>query len=404
MPFRKVEIFIANKFIGRRKSSRGSRPIIRISIAAIAISTSVMIITAAVVKGFKKEITEKVVGFGAHINIGHYSTQQSYESTPLDKNKEIESMAGSNNVKHIQAYVTKPGILKNEATIQANVLKGVDKNFDWSFFAEHLVSGSLDSGLTNAILISSKTANELEVKTGEKLLLYFIQDPVRVRKLKVIGVYDSGFGQFDNLIAFVDMKLLQTMNGWNENQYGGYELFVQDFSHLQETSNDIYNQIPNDLDANSIYEQFPDIFNWLELQDMNYFIILTLMILVAAINSISSLVIMILEKTQAIGVLKTLGSSNWNIKRIFIYQGGYLLLVGLLWGNLIGIGLCFIQKEFKIIELPVESYYLSSVPILMEFSDIFLINLGAFTLCGLALILPSHLISKIVIAKVIKFD
>jgi lipoprotein-releasing system permease protein len=313
-------------------------------------------------------------------------------------------MVGNNNIKHVQAYVTNPGILKNETTIQANVLKGVDEHFDWSFFSQHLVSGNLDSGLTNGILISSKTANELEVETGEKILLYFIQDPPRVRKLKVVGTYDSGFGQFDNLMAFVDMKLLQTINGWNENQYSGYELFVQDFDRLQESSNEVYNQIPNDLDANSVYELFPDIFNWLELQDMNYFIILTLMILVAAINSVSSLVIMILEKTQSIGVLKTLGSSNWNIKRIFIYQGGYLLLNGLFWGNLIGIGLCLLQREFKIIELPVESYYLSSVPIQMEFTDIFFINFGAFTLCSLALILPSHLISKIVIAKVIKFD
>lgn len=404
MPFRKVEIFIANKFIGRRKSSGRSRPVIRISIAAIAISTSVMILTAAVVKGFKKEITEKVIGFGAHINVGYYSNQQSYESVPLEKSGEIESMAGHNNIRHVQAYVTNPGILKNGTTIQANVLKGVDNNFDWSFFSEHLVSGNLDSGLTNGILISSKTANELEVETGEKILLYFIQDPPRVRKLKIVGIYESGFSQFDNLMAFVDMKLLQTINGWNENQYSGYELFVDDFDRLQESSNEVYNQIPNDLDANSVYELFPDIFNWLELQDMNYFIILTLMILVAAINSISSLVIMILEKTQSIGVLKTLGSSNWNIKRIFIYQGGYLLLIGLFWGNLTGIGLCLLQREFKIIELPVESYYLSSVPIQLEFTDIFFINLGAFTLCSLALILPSHLISKIVIAKVIKFD
>ena len=367
-------------------------------------STAVMIITAAVVQGFKKEITEKVVGFGAHIDIGHYSKQQFYERVPMEKNAQIEDMKGKDNVEHVQPYVSKPGILKNGATIQANVLKGVDSTYRWDFFKEHLLSGRLDSGLQGGILISSKTATALELKVGEKVLLYFIQDPPRVRKLKVMGIYKSGFGQFDDLMAFVDIRLLQKMNGWTEDQYGGYELLVKDFDKVQESADEIYHAIPASLDALSIYQQFPDIFNWLELQDMNYLIIIVLMILVAAINSISSLVIMILEKTQAIGVLKTLGASNWNIKRIFIYQGGYLLVSGLFWGNLFGIGLALIQKEWGIVQLNIESYYLPSVPVLLKTSDLLFINGGALILCMAALVLPSHLVSKIVIARVIKFD
>ncbi|MEQ8325277.1 MAG: FtsX-like permease family protein [Vicingaceae bacterium] len=404
MLFRKFEVFIAHKFNGGRKRTRKTRPVIQISIAAIAVSTAVMILTAAVVNGFKREITEKVIGFGAHIDVGHYSNQQYYERIPIEKSSEIEAMSGQDNIDHVQAYVSKPGILKNNSTIQANILKGVGPEYRWDFFEQHLKSGSLDSGLIGGILISSKTAAELNANVNDRILLYFIQDPPRVRKLTIRGIYQSGFGQFDDLISFVDIGLLQKMNGWNETQYGGYELLVKDFDRLEETASEVYASVPASLDAQSIYEQFPDIFNWLELQDMNYLIIISLMIMVAAINSVSSLIIMILEKTQAIGVLKTIGANNWSIKRIFILQGAYLLLSGLFWGNLIGLGLGYIQHKFGIIELNVESYYLSSVPILLSLKDLLIINGGAFVLCMLALILPSHLVSNIVIAKVIKFD
>jgi len=404
MAFGKFELFVANKFIRQGNSSKKTRPVIQISIIAIALSTAVIILTATVVNGFKSEITNKVIGFGAHIEVSHYRSVNSYETFPIDKNENIEGLEGSHNIKHIQPYVIKAGILKNGENIQANVLKGINEEFDKSFFKKHMVRGEFPKNLESSILISLKTANLLDIDVGEKILLYFIQDPPRVRKLDVVGIYESGFSQFDDLMAMTDIKMLQKINGWDETQLSGYEMLLNDFDALEESTDFVYNNIPSELNAQSIFEKFPDIFNWLELQDVNYYIILILMILVAVINSISALIILILEKTSIIGTLKTLGSNNSSIKRIFIIQGAYLLLTGLFWGNLFGVGMALIQEKFKIITLPVESYFLSSVPIKLDMMELILINGGAFVICMSALIIPSHMVTGVVIAKAIKFD
>lgn len=371
---------------------------------AIAISCAVMILTASVVRGFRQEISEKVIGFGSHIQVGHYDTRNSYESRPIIRNDDIEQHFRHENVENAQAIVTKAGIFKNKDHIQASILKGVDAEYDWGFFSDQIMAGSIEGDLTNAVVLSVKSANALNVKVGEKILLYFIQDPPRVRKLEVKAIYETGFSQFDELIAITDMTLLQRINDWDEDMVSSYEIKVKEIDELQNTSDEIYMNLPPELNAMSIYEKHPDIFNWLELQNINFIIIVALMILVAAVNGISALIILILEKSSTIGVFKALGARNGSIRRIFILQGLYLLFTGLFWGNLFGLVLCYLQNEFEIIKLPVESYYLSAVPVKVELFDLFMINGTTILLCFLALVLPSQIISRINVVKVIKFE
>jgi lipoprotein-releasing system permease protein len=405
MLYRKFEIFVANKLIRERKRGRKTRPVVRISVLAIALSCAVMILTAAVVRGFKKEISDKVIGFGSHIQISQYDSRNSYETSPILKNAEIESLVHEDNIAQIQSVVTKAGILKFNTNIQANILKGVGPDYNWAFFNQQLIEGrAFHPDEKNSIVLSSKSAAALNAAVGDEVLLYFIQDPPRVRKLKIVGIYETGFGQFDELIAITDMSMLQKVNDWSEDQISSYEVRVDDFSKLEETNDFIYTSIPHNLNSQSIFEKHPDIFNWLELQDVNFIIILVLMILVSAINAISALIILILEKGSTIGVFKALGSRNASIRRIFIYQGLYLLASGLFWGNLVGIGLAWLQDRFEIIKLPVESYYLSSVPIFIDPVDLGIINGVTILLCFAALILPSQIISRIDVVKVIKFD
>ncbi len=405
MLYRKFEIFIANKLIRERKRGRRTRPVVRISVLAIALSCAVMILTAAVVRGFKEEISNKVIGFGSHIQISHYESRNAYETKPINENEEIEALVQMENVSHIQRFVTKAGILKKDGNIQANILKGVDEDFDWSFFNDQMIEG--EAGIeqsNNEIILSSKSARALNVRAGDDILLYFIQDPPRVRKLTVKGIYETGFGQFDELIALTDIALLQKINSWTSDEVSGYEVAVKDLDDIEETNNEVYMSIPHNLNSMTIFEKHPDIFNWLELQNVNFIIILTLMILVAAINGISALIILILEKGSTIGILKAMGGRNSSIRRIFILQGIYLLISGLFWGNLFGLGLSFLQEKFEIITLPVESYYLSSVPVSIDAFDLLLINGSTILLCFIALILPSQIISRINVVKVIKFE
>ena len=404
MPFRKFELFIANRLLRGQKTSRNIRPAVLISICAISLSSAVMIVTASVIRGFKHEITEKVTGFGSHIMVSHYESKYSYETRPITQSKEIEALRGTNNIEGLYPFVTKPGILKNGEYLQANVLKGISNQFDFDFFEENLLVGNLPNPDSLEILLSSNTASTLNVKSGDNILLYFIQDPPRVRKLRVSGIYETGFGQFDELIGITSMKMLQFINDWDEDQISGYEISIKDFNKLNETAEYIYGELPHHLDVITIHDKHPDIFNWLELQDINYIIILALMILVAAINAISALLILILEKTSSIGIFKALGFHNGSVQRIFILQGIYLLGFGLILGNLGGLGIGLIQMKYGLITLSVESYYLSAVPIKIELLDLLSINLGTIIICAAALILPSRIISRIQVIKVLKFD
>jgi len=404
-----LEFFIARRLM--KKNTGGfSDPIIRIAIVAVALGLSVMILSVAIVTGFKQEIRNKVIGFGGHIQITHYDANISYESSPLDTDRGLlEDLARISGVKHLQFFANKPGIIKTEADIQGVVLKGVGKDFEWSFFGERLIEGNVlqfaDSAISNKILLSKKVAASLKLKLGDDVRMFFIiDDLVRARRFTIGGIYETGLDEFDEMFVLCDIRHIQRLNGWTEDQVAGFEVLVEDFKYLEQVAEQVYALIPYHMDAQTIREVHPQIFDWLQLQDMNVIIILTLMVLVAVITMISALLIIILERTNTIGLLKALGYENWNIRKVFLIIAGNIAIKGIIWGNLFGLALAFIQKYFNIIRLSQESYYVSVVPVEISFVYLLLLNIGTLVISILVLFVPSAIISAITPVKAIRYE
>lgn len=406
-----LEYFISKKIIKGNKSNRFSKPIIQIAILAIALGIIVMTISLSIVGGFQEEIRNKIIGFGSHIQITSYDSHNTYEASPVDKDQDfyphLDTVKG---IKHIQVFATKAGIIKTNEEIYGVVVKGIGSDFDWGFFNKKMVEGTSfkveDGSINNAILLSKTIANKMKLKVNDKMFIYFIQEDgqLRPKDFMITGIYQSGLEQFDNLMAIADIAHIQKRNGWDENQVGGFEVIIDNYKDIDKLDDFIYSNIGYELHSKTIKEQNPDIFNWLDLQDLNVIIIIILMVIVAVINIISALLILILERTTTIGILKALGMTNWNIRWVFIYNAIYLIVRGLFWGNLIGIGLCLLQLKFGFIKLPEESYYVSEVPIKLELVNIFLLNIGTLVVCVLMLIIPSYVITKISPIKAIRFD
>ena len=405
-----VEYFIAKRLIGAKEgNNRLSRPIIRIAILAIALSVAVMLISIGVVKGFKKDISDKVIGFGSHIQITAFSDNNSYETKAISENQEFyPSIENKEGIKHIQVFATKAAIIKTKDEIHGVILKGVGSDFDATFFESNLEQGEVpiynDTLTSSRVIISKKIANLLELEIGEKLIMYFVQDPPRVRKFVIAGIYTTELEEFDNLYVFGDIRHIQKLNNWSTDSVGGFEITINNFEDLDEQTKMVYEKIPYNLNAQSIKEINPQIFDWLKLQDINVNVIIILMLIVAAINIITALLILILERTKLIGILKAIGQNNWSVRKVFLYNATYLIAKGLLWGNLIGIGLCLLQKYFHIISLNPSTYYMNTVPIHLIFSDILLLNFGAMFVCLLMLIIPTFIITKITPVKAIRFE
>ncbi|WP_421920823.1 ABC transporter permease [Marinifilum sp.] len=411
-----LELFIANKITtGEKGEIKMSRPIIKIAKLSISLGISVMILAIAIVTGFKSEITNKVTGFGSHIQITNYDNNSSFETQPISKSiidtKLIKQIHG---IRHIQSFATKPGILKTKSEIQGIVLNGVGNDFDWSFFEKNLVDGDifqLGEKKTNQILISKKLSKLLQVKVGDKISVFFIQQPPRERRFRISGIYNTGMEEFDKLFLVCDMRHIQKLNDWNEDQISGYEVFIEDFNEIskltylvKQSTASSFTQEGGSIKVRNIIRKYPQIFSWLEMLDINVWIILTLMVLVAGINMISGLLIIILEKTNMIGILKALGTSNWSIRKIFLYQASMIIGKGMLWGNVIGISICIIQHYFEIIPLDPTNYYVNTVPINLKLSHLILLNIGSAIATVSMLLIPSYLISKISPAKAIRFD
>ncbi|HRN42430.1 MAG TPA: FtsX-like permease family protein [Vicingus sp.] len=397
--------------IGDSKSKKFTQPIIKISIAAIALGLIVMIVAVSIVSGFQREIRNKVIGFGGHIQITKYDSQNTYEATPIDKNQPFyPSLDTVKGIKHIQIYATKPGIIKTNQDIYGVIVKGIGSDFDWTFFNDKLKEGNPlkidDKNPTNDIIISQTIANKMSIKLGDKMFLYFIQSDgqLRPKDFVVKGIYQSGLEQFDNLFVIADITHIQKRNNWSENLVGGFEVIIDNYNDLNKLDQFIYDNIGYDLHSTTIVDRNPDIFNWLELQDINVIIIILLMVLVAVINIISALLILILERTTMIGILKALGLPNWNVRKIFLYNAIHLIIKGLIIGNIIGIVLCLLQLKFGFIKLPEESYYVSEVPIELNWMSILMLNIGTLLVCFMMLILPSYVITKISPVKAIRFD
>jgi len=401
--------FIASRILRKGGQSRKStRPIIRIALSGIALGMAVMIVAVAVVTGFQKEIREKIIGFGSHIQITSFDMNNSFESSPISKQQSFyPSLDTVEGIKHIQVFATKAGIIKTGTEIQGVMLKGVGSDYDWSYFRNKILSGNIlslnDSAKSDGILISKKISQRLKLNVGDKLIMHFIQQPPRYRKFSVKGIYETGLEEFDNLFVFCDIAHIRKLNDWTDDQVGGFEIIVTDFSKLDKTGEKVYETIGHDLNARTIKEIYPQIFDWLGLQDVNAAIIIILMIIVAGINMISALLIIILERTNMIGMLKAMGASDGNLRRIFISVSSILIGRGMLWGNIFGIGLCLIQKQWQLIGLNQESYYINHVPIHFAVMDLIYLNAGTFIVCTVMMILPTMIISGINPVKAIRF-
>lgn len=409
--------FIANKLIrGRREGTSFSRPINIIAIIGIASGLAVMILAVSILTGFKQQIRDKIVGFGSHIQVLNFDSNISFETAPVsDTQSFVPAIRSIPGVRHLQVFATKAGIIKTGQDIQGVVLKGVDRDFDWSFFKSSMVAGSTftvtDSARTNDVIISRKISDMLKLKTGDSFAMHFIQDPPRSRKFTICGIYETSLEEFDRMYVFCDIGHIKRLNGWTDDQVSGFEIFIDDFGRLDEMTMAVRDAIGYRLTEDdtkfkvtNIRVRYPQIFDWLNFQDMNVIIIITLMLIVAGFNMISGLLILILEKTNMIGVLKALGSENRVIRKIFLYQAAYLIGKGLFWGNIIGLGLALLQLRTGLITLDPSSYYIKTVPVNLDFVHILLLNAGTMAAIVMMLLVPSQLISRITPVKAIRYD
>lgn len=404
----KLSLFLAKRVAMKGKKTF-SKLIVNIAIAGIALGLTVMILALAIVTGFKNEIRGKVIGFSGHIQIVNYNLDNSYDPAPITPSLGAEKVLSNHpKVDYFQVFGTKAGIVSTSKDMEGLILKGVGADYHWSFIQEKLLKGKVptytDTAVSNEVLISKSIANRLALDTGDKIVMYFIQEPVRARNFKIVGVYETGIEELDKIFIVGDIGHIRRLNDWSEGQVKGYEVFLTDFESTVPVSEELYEELDTDLYPQPITDIYSQIFDWLNLTDVNAQVILILMLLVAAINMISALLIIILEKTRSIGVLKALGASTWTIQKVFLYHAGFLISRGLFWGNLIAISLLLLQHYVGVVALPVESYYVSKVPVEIDVLTIVGLNIGTLILCLLMMIIPSFLVSKISPIKAIRFN
>jgi len=368
-----------------------------------------MIVAIAIVKGYKYEIRNKIIGFSTHIQITKLDLNNSFQSSPLVSDSLLEkNICAVNGIAHIQRFGIKAGIIKTKNEFEGIVLKGVGKEYDWKFINNHLIEGRSismnDSSASNDLILSKKTVDKLNLKLGDNIVMYFVQDPPRVRKFKLAGIYKTGFDEMDALYAFADIMHIQKLNDWKPDQISGYEISISNYDKLDEMTDAVSEIVPYNLEVQSIRKIHPQLFDWLNLLDLNVIIIIILMIVVACINMSTALLILIVERSNMIGILKALGARNNSVGKMFLYMASYLLAGGMIIGNIFGIGLCLSQKYFSWFKLSQEAYYLSMVPIRLEITDVILINAVAFAICILVLIIPSRFVLRISPAKAIRFE
>ncbi len=408
------EFFIAKRIISTKEyKSSISAPIIKIAITAIALGLIMMLVTVATSVGLQQKIKEKVSAFNGDIIITNFDTNVSDDSqVPVSIHQDFyPKFTSVDGIKHIQAVATKAGIIRTPETFEGIVVKGVGTDYDWQYFNEYLVAGKIpdfSQQLNDEILISRYLANRLHLQLNDKAVTFFLdknnnKEP-KSRGFTIVGIYDSGFEQFDKQFLFADIRHIQRLNKWKKDQVGAFEVFVNDFDNIQEIGNAVYEETGSFLDVITIKDKYYSIFEWLDLFDFNVALIIGIMILVAGINMITALLVLILERTKMIGILKALGSANWSIRKVFLYNAAYLIAVGLFWGNVIGIGLLLIQKYFSPIQLNAETYYVTEAPVYLDIGYILLLNIGTLLLCLLMLLLPSYIISKISPVKAIRFE
>ncbi len=411
-----LEYFIAKRLIkGKEHKISISAPIIKIAITAIALGIIMMLVAIATGVGLKHKIREKVAAFNGHIQIYNYDNNVSDVSVvPVSLEQDFYPKFNSvRGIDHIQVVASKGGIIRTEDTFEGMIAKGVGKDYNWAIFKEYLVAGRLpdfQSELNEEVLISRGMANRLQLKVGDTFYAFFLKDEdasqvPNQRNFKIAGMYDSGFEEFDSTIVFVDIRHIQRINKWNSNQVGNFEVFLNSFDDIDLKTREIYGKTLSTLDTHNIKDKYYKIFEWISLFDFNIALIIGIMIIVGGINMITALLVLILERTQMIGILKALGSSNWSIRKVFLYNATYLIGIGLLWGNLIGLGFIWVQHTFQIFKFPnPKEYYVEYIPVHIDLPTILLLNFGVLLLCLLMLLIPSYIITKITPVKAIKFE
>ncbi len=431
-----IEHFIAKR-LAISNSGSFTKVIIRIAIAAITVSLTVMILTTAIISGFKREITDKIFGFWGHIHITDSNINRNFELTPINKNekhfdeiREIQQIEyqtdakvigvqvrgkamdkiTNGGVKDVQPYIILPGLLSTKENFHGMLLKGIDSDYDWTRMKMFIIDGrkinfSKDTS-SSELLLSKNISEKLKLKSGDKVILSFIRDNQQIkRRFNICGIYNTGLEEYDKRFGLVDIRILQDILQWSESEVQGMEVVLDDFKDMDIISEYIYYEIlPQQFYAESIRSKFPSIFEWLNLQDINEKIILQLMVIVAIINMITVLLILILERTQMIGILKSLGMHNWMIRKIFLYNAGYIIFYGLLIGNILGISIALLQKHFRFIKLDEANYYLNTAPIQIDWATILLLNSGTFLITVVALIFPTLLVTRITPVRALRFE
>ena len=413
----KFSFFIAKHFhYNQDKTQLVSKPAVRIATTGIAVGLTVIIIAVSVIIGFKKEIQNKVIGLGSHIQISNYDRNSSFETVPITINDSLlKNLRDLPNIKQVQTFGTKPGILKTNSDFTGVIIKGVGEKYDWDFFNKSLVHGTLptynDSSISNEVLISKTIANLLQLKVGDSFFTYFMQENIRVRKFVICGIYQTNISEYDKNFIIADIKQIQRLNQWDKNQVSGLEMQVHNYKKLDDAYNEVFMTTANRFDDNgstyyiqTIRDINPQIFGWLDLLDINTWVILVLMLSVAGFNIISGLLILILERTNSIGILKALGANNWSIRKVFLFQASFLIGKGMLWGNIVGVSICLIQYFTHFIPLDAEAYYISYVPVSLNIFYWLLINVGTDIISFTMLIAPSYIITRISPAKAIRFE
>ena len=405
----KATRFISSRIFSLSKENLSSI-VMKIAIVSIALGISIMLISIAVVVGFKNQIKNKVVGFVSPIQIQVLNQNESMEETPFIYDSLLKSRLEYSFVKSIYPTANKAGIIKTEDEIHGVILKGVDKDYDWTYIEDNLISGDVPhynaNERSNNVVISKVIADKMLLAQGDEVRLWFVGEDMKTRgrKFVVKAIYETGLTECDERFIYCDLNQIRRLNGWDENMVGHLEIQLMEATDVYEANNLIYYNIPTNLVSYTARELYPQIFDWLDLQDMNVVIIIVLMLLVAGITVISMLLIIVLERTSTIGILKSMGASNAFIRKIFLQRSCRILLIGMLAGNIFGIGLCLIQKYTDIIKLSAESYYLSSVPIELNLSYILLLNVGTFVLWVLMMLIPTMVINNINPSKSIRFE
>lgn len=403
------ERFIAERlYFSQQTEGRSSRPAVRVALAGLIIGVMVMIITVCVVVGFKQTVTDKVVGFAAHLRVVNFENNNTFELSPImASDSMLQALGALPHIESVNTFVTKPGILKTDEAFQGIVFKGTTY---WAYFEDNLIEGHLPEK-ENEVVLSRKLCDLMELSVGDAVLSYFVGENVKVRKFVVSGIYRTGFTEFDERFILGQMDVVRHLNGWSDNEVSGIELRVDNLRNLYEASDYVFFATANRFDekGNGYYmetmEQLnPQVFSWLDLLDMNVVIIILLMLAVSGFNIISGLIILILDSIQLVGVLKALGATNKQVRGVFITQGVMLIGKGVIWGNVIGLALCAIQYWFRVLPLDAATYYVNYVPIAFPVGWLLLLNVGTILVSTVILLAPSAIVKKVSPAEVMRFE